>query len=164
MNNSNGTNVYFGLARIGLGLIFLWAFFDKLLGLGYATKSTQAWITGGSPTVGFLTNATKGPFIDLYHGLAGNPIVDWLFMLGLLGLGIALIFGIGIKIAGYAGAILMLLLWSSVLPPSNNPILDEHIIYALLLLGFSTSNLGDSIGFGRQWSNTSLVQKYRFLR
>lgn len=163
MNNTT-TNTYFGLARIGLGLIFLWAFLDKLLGLGLATKAAQAWVAGGSPTAGFLTNASKGPFGDFYHSLAGNPVVDWLFMLGLLGLGVALVLGIGVKIAGYAGSLLMLLLWAAVLPPANHPFLDEHIIYALLLLGLAKSNAGDGLGLGRIWSSTALVQKYRFLR
>lgn len=161
---TSNTNMFFGLARIGLGLIFLWAFLDKLFGFGLATKAAQSWLNGGSPTAGFLNNAAKGPFVDFYHSLAGSPVVDWLFMIGLLGLGIALIFGIFVKIAGYAGTVLMLLMWAALLPPSNHPFLDEHIIYALLLLGFATSNAGDAVGFGQAWSNTRLVQKYPFLK
>lgn len=92
---------------------------------------------GTSPTAGFLGNAASGPLTSIYHFLAGQPLVDWLFMLGLLVLGIALISGKFLKIAGYAGALLMLLMWSVVLPPANNPLLDEHIIYALILLGIA---------------------------
>jgi thiosulfate dehydrogenase (quinone) large subunit len=44
--------------RVVLGAIFFWAFLDKLLGLGYATKASSAWINGGSPTRGFLTFGT----------------------------------------------------------------------------------------------------------
>src|SRR3712207_7355187 len=43
--------------RLALGWIFLWAFVDKLFGLGFATKAENAWIDGGSPTQGFLGNA-----------------------------------------------------------------------------------------------------------
>lgn len=159
-----GANLFFGLARISLGLVFLWAFLDKLFGLGLATKSANAWLNGGSPTSGFLNNATKGPLADFYHNLAGNPVVDWLFMLGLLGLGIALTLGIFRKVAGYTGALLMLLMWSAVLPPANHPFLDDHIIYALLLLGLANSDAGDAVGLGKQWSNTSLVQNHPFLK
>ncbi|HST84100.1 MAG TPA: hypothetical protein VLL08_20360, partial [Kineosporiaceae bacterium] len=53
--------------RIGLGWIFLWAFLDKLFGLGHETESKAAWINGGSPTNGFLSHATTGPFADLYQ-------------------------------------------------------------------------------------------------
>ncbi len=70
------------LLRIGLGWIFLWGFIDKLFGLGFATKAEDAWLLGGSPTFGFLNFGTKGPFMELYKSLAGNAVVDWLFMLG----------------------------------------------------------------------------------
>ena len=60
------------LLRIGFGLTFLWAFFDKLFALGYATGRLEdgsvdrfgdaAWINGGSPTEGFLKFGADGPF------------------------------------------------------------------------------------------------------
>ena len=40
----------FAALRIVLGFTFLWAFVDKLFGLGYATPSERSWINGGSPT------------------------------------------------------------------------------------------------------------------
>src|SRR6059058_2844518 len=58
-------------ARISLGWIFLWAFVDKLFGLGHETTSAQAWIHGGSPTFGFLKKGAAGPFADFYHSIAG---------------------------------------------------------------------------------------------
>ena len=44
-----GTPALF-LLRLALGVEFLWAFFDKLFGLGYSTPSARAWLEGGSPT------------------------------------------------------------------------------------------------------------------
>ena len=92
-----------------MGWIFLWAFVDKLLGLGFATAPEKSWLAGGSPTTGFLKFAAKGPFVEIFHAMAGNPIVDWLFMLGLLLIGLALLLGIGVRIAGYSGALYALL-------------------------------------------------------
>jgi thiosulfate dehydrogenase [quinone] large subunit len=43
-----------GLARIGLGWTFLWAFADKLWGLGFSTLPEKSWLAGASPTTGFL--------------------------------------------------------------------------------------------------------------
>ncbi len=163
-NDAKEGNVYFALARIGLGLIFLWAFLDKLFGLGHATKPAQAWLQGGSPAGGFLGHAVHGPLAGFYQSLAGNPLVDWLFMLGLLGLGVSLILGIGLKIAGYAGTLLMVLMWSAVLPPANHPFLDEHIIYACMLLGFAHSNVGECLGLGKAWANTDLVKHNPWLK
>jgi thiosulfate dehydrogenase (quinone) large subunit len=45
-------------ARIAIGWTFLWAFLDKAVGLGFATQRADAWISGGSPTFGYLTFAT----------------------------------------------------------------------------------------------------------
>lgn len=151
------------LLRFALGFTLLWAFLDKTFGLGRSTAPGKSWLEGGSPTSGFLGNAVTGPFADFYHKLAGNPVVDWLFMLGLLLIGIALILGIGMKIAGYAGALLMLLMWSALLFPKNNPILDEHIIYLFVFLGFTSVKAGRWLGFGKLWSETELVKKYPFL-
>lgn len=36
--------------RLTTGFIFLWAFLDKLFGLGFSTPSERAWINGGKPS------------------------------------------------------------------------------------------------------------------
>jgi thiosulfate dehydrogenase [quinone] large subunit len=105
------------MLRIGMGWIFFWAFLDKLFGLGFATEASKSWLSGNSPTTGFLKFATHGPFKPFFESLAGNPIVDWLFMLGLFGIGLALILGIGLKIATQTGSLLLFLMWASLLPP-----------------------------------------------
>lgn len=145
------TRYIWAALRIAMGWLFLWAFLDKLFGLGFATTPEAAWLAGGSPTAGFLAFATSGPLAGLYQSMAGNAVVDWLFMLGLLGLGVALILGIGVQIAGYAGTLFVLLLWSANLPPANNPIMDEHIIYGLILVGLAMVRAGQWVGLGRWW-------------
>ncbi|MFP4346065.1 MAG: hypothetical protein ACLFU8_15320 [Anaerolineales bacterium] len=143
---------FWALTRIALGFIFLWAFLDKLFGLGFSTPPENAWLAGGSPTAGFLQFAPRGPFAGLYNSMAGNPVVDVLFMFGLLGLGIALLLGIGMKIAGVAGPLLMLLMWSARLPPENNPIIDEHIVYAFTIMGLAAARAGRTWGLGEWWA------------
>ena len=123
--------------RLVMGFIFLWAFFDKTFGLGFATEASNAWIRGGSPTTGFLANAVRGPFVDFFHSLAGVPAVDWLFMLGLLGVGLTLVFNRFVRTGALAGALMMLLMYLALLFPENNPIIDEHIVYILVLLFFA---------------------------
>lgn len=129
------------LLRISLGFIFLWAFADKTFGLGFATTSANAWINGGSPTYGFLTFATKGPFADFFKSLAGNNFVDIVFMAGLLFVGVTMLFNRFVKWGSIAGFLMLVLMYLAVLLPENNPILDDHIVYALVFLGiFSFSN------------------------
>lgn len=120
--------------RLVMGFIFLWAFLDKTFGLGFATTAEKAWIHGGSPTAGFLANAVKGPFVNIFHGLAGIAVVDWLFMLGLLFVGVTLIFNKYVKWGCLAGCLMLFFMYLSLLFPANNPIIDEHIVYILALM------------------------------
>jgi thiosulfate dehydrogenase [quinone] large subunit len=165
--------------RIAFGLTFLWAFFDKLFALGFATgRSTNAetgvetvdrfgdaaWINGHSPTEGFLTFGADGPFKDFYNSIAGDWWADWLFMLGLLGLGVALTFGIGMRIAAAAGTLLYVLMWTVALPPENNPVLDDHLLGAITLIVLTTFNAGDTWGLGHWWKQHSLGRDYPVLR
>lgn len=157
------TEYVWASARIGLGFIILWAFLDKTFGLGFATKASKAWINGGSPTTGYLKGASTGIFQGFFNGLAGNVGVDVLFMLALLLVGIALILGIGMKIAAVSGGLLMLLLWMTNVPPASNPILDDHIIYLILLIGLMKVKAGQTLGLGKWWSNMSLVKRFPIL-
>ncbi len=126
--------------RVVLGVMFLWAFLDKLLGLGYATERANAWVNGASPTFGFLTHGTRGPFAEIFQNMAGNPLVDWLFMLGLLGTGVTLLANRLVPWGALSGALIMLLIYFAAIPPEHNPIFDDHIvqIFALAVLGFKS--------------------------
>ncbi|HTJ73586.1 MAG TPA: hypothetical protein VL481_03280 [Verrucomicrobiae bacterium] len=132
-------------ARILLGIVFLWAYFDKLFGLGFATKAAKAWVNGGSPTTGFL-KGVAGPFADMFHSIAGQGWADWLFMLGLLGIGLGLLLGVAVRLSVVAGCVLLLMMWMASLPIKTNPLIDEHIVYIVVLM---------AIGFGlnqQKWS------------
>jgi len=151
------------LARLSLGWIFLWAFLDKLFGLGYSTTSAKAWINGGSPTTGYLTGAS-GWLGDTFNALAGSAVVDWLFMLGLLGIGLALILGIGLRIAAVSGTVLMLLMWLSALPLKTNPFMDDHLIYALLLWAVVMCHRAQHVSLAAWWGRLGFVQKMPWLK
>lgn len=122
------------ITRLLLGFIFLWAFLDKTFGLGISTKSANAWIHGGSPTTGFLGNAVSGPLANFFHGLSGVVWVDWAFMVGLLFVGVTLIMNRYVKWGSIAGAVMLVLMYLALLWPANNPFVDEHIVYALVLV------------------------------
>ncbi|MBI4175799.1 MAG: hypothetical protein HY518_01220 [Candidatus Aenigmarchaeota archaeon] len=149
--------------RISLGWIYLWAFLDKLLGLGFATKADKSWLAGGSPTSGFLQFGVHGPLAPLFSSLAGNAAVDGLFMAGLLLIGLAIMLGIGMRIASWAGVLLSLLMWSSLLPPANNPTVDEHIIYVFAFLVLASIKAGHAYGLGKWWSERAIVKKHPIL-
>jgi thiosulfate dehydrogenase (quinone) large subunit len=160
--------------RISLGFVFLWAFLDKTFGFNYATPTQRAWINGGSPTKGFLSSVDLGPLQNIAHTIAGNPWTDWLFMLGLLGIGLALILGIGMRIAAAAATLMMTFMWLAEYPlaqhnnagepsGSNNPITDYHFIYATGAIALALTYAGHTWGLGRWWAALPLVQHNRWL-
>lgn len=138
----NKQKIVFIALRLVMGFIFLWAFFDKVFGLGFATTPEKAWIQGGSPTFGFLSFGVKGPFAEIFHSLAGVAVVDWLFMMGLLFVGTTLILNKYVKWGCIVGGLMMILMYLALLLPENNPIFDEHIVYILVLtlIAFRSDN------------------------
>jgi len=158
--------------RLSTGFVFLWAFLDKAFGFGYATPSENAWVNGGSPTKGFLSSVAVGPLEDTFHSWAGDAWADWLFMLGLLGIGAAVMLGISLRAAAISGTVLMALMWIAEWPlakhtsagdptMSNNPIVDYHVVYALVLIVLAVTHAGDRWGFGRMWARLPFVQRHR---
>lgn len=171
----NDSSLYiWSLLRVGIGLIFLWAFFDKLFGLGFSTcrdKSgginylcSDAWLKGGSPTSGFLGHAVSGPFADFYHKLAGNSLIDWAFMLGLLAVGVGLTIGIWIRAAAVVGVLMLILMWGALLWPQDNPVIDEHIVYIIALFGVFTTSEHAKWSLQGWWRTTSIANSIKLLR
>ncbi|TMQ90360.1 DoxX family membrane protein [Actinomadura soli] len=164
LTESPAARYIWALARLALGWVFVWAFLDKMFGLGHETPAAKAWIDGGSPTEGFLKNSPTGPFAGFYNDIAGAAWADWLFMLGLAAIGGALILGIGMRIAAVTGAALLVMMWTAVLPPDNNPFMDDHLIYAILIVGLALVSAGDTLGLGRWWGETRLVKRLPILK
>ncbi|MFL6163756.1 MAG: hypothetical protein ACJ74U_16250 [Jatrophihabitantaceae bacterium] len=159
--------------RVTTGFVFLWAFLDKTFGLHYATPSARAWIHGGSPTKGFLSSVHVGPFQSAFHSMAGTWWADWMFMLGLLGLGVALIAGVAMRIAAASGVLLMALMWFAEFPPaqhaangaptaSTNPLVDYHFLYAVVLIVLAATYAGNVWGLGRIWARLPFINRHRW--
>ena len=160
--------------RITTGLVFLWAFLDKTFGLGYATPAAKAWINGGSPTKGFLAYVEVGPLQSFFHAIAGTWWANSLFMVGMLAVGVALIAGIGLRVSAVAGALMMVMMWLAEFPlaqttsagepsGSTNPLVDYHIVYAVVVIVLAAAYAGHTWGLGRLWAHLPFVQKNRWL-
>ncbi|MFJ4467446.1 hypothetical protein ACIP2X_08095 [Streptomyces sp. NPDC089424] len=170
---AGGARVLAGL-RLLTGFVFLWAFLDKAFGLGYATPSAKAWIDGGSPTEGFLGSVAVGPMESTFHAWAGDAWADSLFMLGLFAVGLALIAGIGLRVAAVGGAVMMALMWIAEWPParhladgspsmSTNPFADYHLVYAVVLVALAAAGAGATWGLGRAWARLPFVRRNTWL-
>ena len=162
--------------RIAFGVTFLWAFLDKTFALGFHTGYDEAgaldrfgpaaWINGASPTEGFLAFGVpeNNPFKEIFNGLAGNVVVDWLFMLGLLGIGVSLLAGVAMRLGTAAGALMYALMYAAVLPLENNPIVDDHLVGVIVMVVLLLGAAGTTWGLGHTWRKLPLVEKYPVLR
>ena len=169
--------------RITFGFTFLWAFLDKAFALGFGTGAIsdettgartgidffaqdQAWFNGGSPTEGFLSFGVPAdnPLKEMFNSMAGQAWVDWLFMLGLLGIGVTLILGVGMRIGTAAGALMYAFMYLAVLPLENNPIVDDHLVGIIAMAVLFFAGAGATWGLGHLWRRTSLVQNHPVLK
>ncbi|MBZ2195804.1 DoxX family protein [Occultella gossypii] len=167
-----GARKVLAVSRIVIGFTFLWAFLDKLFGLNFSTPPEGSWLNGGTPAQGFI-GGIEGPFAGFF-GLFANPFGDFLFMVGLLGIGVAMITGAGLRIAAVGGTLLMLFMFVAALPTATamvdgelirgatNPIVDSHWHEALLLIIAAVTLAGDTWGLGKWWA--SKIGKHTWLR
>jgi thiosulfate dehydrogenase [quinone] large subunit len=162
--------------RIAFGITFLWAFLDKTFALGFHTGYDQdgvldrfgpaAWINGGSPTEGFLSFGVPAtnPFHGFFTSLAGHAWVDGLFMLGMLGIGLTLLLGVGMRIATAAGALMYAFMYAASLPLENNPVVDDHLVGIIVMAVLALGAAGTTWGLGRRWNRIKVVEDHPVLR
>lgn len=189
------TRYWAAAARIAIGFVFLWAFLDKNFGWQYTTPKGQGWMfaTGdGSPTFGFLTFGVnpEGPFASFFNSLGesagvasaeGPPTlypgawVNWVFMLGLLGIGLSLMLGLVVRIGSIGGVVMLVLMWLAEAPWANtvdpetgqgaftNPVIDDHIVYGIVIVMLMLFTAERTWGLGKWWQGTNLVQRFPWL-
>ena len=104
------------------------------------------------------------PFASFFNNLAGYAVVDWLFMLGLLGIGLTLTLGVGIRLGAIAGFAMYLFMYAAVMVPENNPVFDDHLIGAISMVVLALTLAGDTWGLGKAWAATKAVKDNPVLR
>ena len=77
-------------------------------------------------------------------------------MVGLLGIGLALFFGVAMRLAAATGAVLLVMMWMASLPLENNPFVDDHLIYAVVLVALA--------GIEQRWSLADWWHKFDFVK
>lgn len=146
--------------RLLLGWSFVWAFIDKMFGFGFSTCRAAdssaidffcdaAMIRGGSPTYGVLEFGTQGSHTGgLFSWMAPSGpdainFADVGFMLALLAGGVALMLGLGTRIAAIGGAALMMFMFLALdVWPETNPVNSSHTIEMVAFLGIATVGPG----------------------
>jgi len=68
------------------------------------------------------------------------------------------------RIAAASGAVMLTLMWGAELPLENNPFMDDHIIYTVVLIALAVFGAGRTWGLGRTWDRVPLVQRFPLLK
>lgn len=116
----------------------------------------------------------RPPHRSIQHGLAGiqrHPTYSscltatglTLVALRIPAIGLDVPLGIAMWPAAAAGAVLTVMMWSAVLPPANNPFMDDYLIYAAVLVLLAVLGAGRTVGLGRLWAATPLVRRAPWL-
>lgn len=149
--------------RIILGWMMIWAFLDKMFGLGYPSPPEVAMINGGSPTEYYLSELVSGPLSGIWNALAGNTIIDIALMLGLLGVGIGMMLGIASKLSTVGMVVMVLLMFTLNLPPEDNPLVNYHVFYAVAGLAIYWLGGFETYSLNGRWKDLPVVRDMPWL-
>lgn len=131
------TKVVTVLLRVALGWLFLYSGITKVLNPEW---TAQGFLEGAKTFSGFYDWFAQGGNLDLV-----NLLNSW----GQLLIGAGLLFGAFTRLAGFAGALLMILYYFPTLEfpaVSHGFLVDEHVIYAFVLLLLATVRAGQYFG------------------
>ena len=144
------------LLRVVVGIIFLWAGLEKILGEGLGTWSAAGFLqfaTGGSLGWPFVTGEVAegtvfNPTHDFWVGLSQNAgvmgVIDYLVPLGQVGVGISLILGFLTRFGAAMGALMMLFFFVAAWEFEFG-IVNQHLTYALICVAI------EGLGAGKYW-------------
>ena len=100
--------------------------------------------------------------------MVGQVIISGLLsgvLYSMVALGLALIFGIGTRLAALGGIVWMGIFYTATaIWPEHNPFVDEHVVYAMALVVIAMLGAGRYLGLGERWEHTALVKRFPVLK
>lgn len=144
------------LLRVSLGWMMFYAGITKVLDSSW---SAAGYLKGAKMFAGFYQWLLQPNILP-----AVNFVNEW----GLTLLGVSLILGLGVRLSSVLGAMLMVLYYLPILDfPYPNPhsyIVDEHVIYAAVLLVLASLRAGRVWGLEIWCSNLPICSRFPKLR
>ncbi|MFB6294960.1 MAG: DoxX family membrane protein [Candidatus Nanohaloarchaea archaeon] len=147
-----------GYAVLGLRLVMGWILFYA----GITKLLDPQWSAAG-----YLSGvAASNPFQPVWTVMAEQWLwlVDPLNVWGLTLVGLGLLTGALVRWSAFWGAVTMLFYWASSLPLSHSILIDDHIVYALLLFGLGAFGAGRIAGADAYLEETGVVRRRPWLR
>ena len=161
------------LLRVAMGWIFLQAGLEKYTSGGLDTVADDP-LTGGWTASGYLEFALHpdNPLKDLFADMAGYSFIDPLVVWGQILIGLALILGVVVRWSAFWGAVMMLFFWLSHLqggllaglPLEHGWVVDETIVYAVLLFGLGAIGAGRILGLDARLEESEFAKNNSWVR
>ena len=144
------------IARVVIGIIFLWAGLEKVVGGGgaWTAKGFLAFGTGGSLGWPFVTGEVAegtvfNPTHDLWVSLAANDgamsLINFLVQFGQIAIGTSLILGVATRFAATMGALMMIFFFFAAWDFAYG-IVNQHFTYAVVTFGLALIGAGNYRG------------------
>jgi thiosulfate dehydrogenase [quinone] large subunit len=143
--------------RIVIGIIFLWAGLEKIIGTGlgtwsaagflqYGTGGTLGWpLVTGEVAEGTIFNPTHDFWVSLAGNEAAMTFIGYLVPLGQVGIGIALILGLLTRFGAAMGTLMMLFFFVAAWDFQFG-IVNQHLTYAVVTAGLGIIGAGNFYG------------------
>ena len=143
------------IGRIIIGVIFLWAGLEKVIGGAgeWSAKGFLAFGTSGTLGWPFVTEVVEGtvfnPTHEFWVGLSANAgvmsVINLLVPFGQVAIGTSLILGIATRFASAMGALMMLFFFFAAWDFAYG-IVNQHLTYAVVTLGLGVIGAGNYYG------------------
>ncbi len=153
------SETWVGYALIGLRVVMGWTLF-----YGGVTKVLDPeWSARGFLLFGIPEG---NPFAGLWTTIADEWLwlVDPLNAWGLTLTGLAIIVGAFLRWSAFWGAVMMLFYWLAAFPLEHSFVVDDHVVYAMLLFGLGAFGAGRILGVDAWLEDTAFVRRNPWLR
>jgi thiosulfate dehydrogenase [quinone] large subunit len=157
MTDSRSERALIVFFRLAMGWVFLYA------------ASHQVFVPGWS-VAGFLSSTkTFHGVYSLFTGPAIAPVLSFLVGYGHLLIGLSLVVGLMVRVSAVFGILLMLLYWTAhmdfpYISDTNNFLVDEHIVYAGVLVFLIVKHAGHVWGLDGWVENLDFFRRHANLK
>ena len=143
--------------RVVIGIVFLWAGLEKIIGEGlgtwsaagflqFATGGTLGWpFVSGEVAEGTIFNPTHDFWISLAGNEAATTFIAYLVPLGQAGIGLALILGLLTRFGAAMGTLMMMIFFVAAWDFQYG-IVNQHLTYAVVTAGLGIVGAGNYYG------------------
>jgi thiosulfate dehydrogenase [quinone] large subunit len=154
------SETWIGYSLIALRVLIGWTFL--LPGIRHA------WDPNFSAR-GLLSFVARPDSGNPFHWL-WEPMLDWVWLftplvsIGLIAIGLAVIFGVLFRFAAFWGHVMMAFFWAASLPLDNAYLVSYHTVYAFVLFGLGAFGAGRILGVDAYLEELEFVKERPWLR